>query len=175
MAVHLAKELDESILESLIKKYRGKPGMLLSILEDLQNKSENKFLSENTLKRLAEKLKIASSQVYSVATFYTFFNLKPQGKHTIVVCRGTACHTRRSKNILEFLKKSLGLKEDEARVGEKIFLTTHDNKFTLRTVACFGQCALAPVVEVDGKIYGLMTEQKISKIINKLSKENKTK
>ena len=63
----------------------------------------------------------------------------------------------------------LGLHEDESQEGEKLFLTTVDNKFTLRTVACFGQCALAPVVEIDGKIYSHMTENKLKDIVKQVA------
>jgi NADH-quinone oxidoreductase subunit E len=105
-----------------------------------------------------------------VITFYAFFNLKPQGEHSIIVCRGTACHTRRSKNLLDYLISWFGFKEEDLASGEKSSLTTKDNKFTVKTVACFGQCALAPVVEVDGNIYSQMTEDKLRKIIKNISK-----
>ena len=144
-------------------------------MEEIQNASDHKYLSPEVLFHLANKLNLPLAQIYSVVTFYTFFNLKPQGEHSIIVCRGTACHTRRSRNILEYIKKLLDLKEDESKEGEKLFLTTLDNKFTLRTVACFGQCALAPVVEVDGKIYGSMTEEKIKNIIKKVVSKGKPK
>jgi NADH-quinone oxidoreductase subunit E len=162
-------------IDKVIKKYRNKPGELLSILEEIQSANEHKYLSEEVLSYVGKKVNIPLAQIYSVATFYTFFNLKPQGDHSIIVCRGTACHTRRSKNILEYIKKLLDLKEDASKEGEKLFLTTKDNKFTLRTVACFGQCALAPVVEVDGKIYGSMTEEKIKNIIKKVGSKAKSK
>jgi NADH-quinone oxidoreductase subunit E len=64
----------------------------------------------------------------------------------------------------------LSLHEDESKEGEKIFLTTEDNKFTLKTVACFGQCALAPVIEIDGRIYSHMTENKLKEIVNKVAR-----
>jgi NADH-quinone oxidoreductase subunit E len=159
-----------SDIDRIIQKYRGSPGELLSILEDVQSLHPNKYLPEQTLRTISEKTGASLSKIYSVVTFYAFFNLKPQGRHSVIICRGTACHTRRSKNLLDYLKKLLGLKEDESKEGEKLFLTTDDNMFTLRTVACFGQCALAPVVEVDGTIHSHMTENKLKDVITKVGR-----
>lgn len=155
------------LMNQVIGKYRGKPGELLGILEELQNLHPHKYLPPETLEFVAEQMGVPVSQVYSVATFYAFFNLKPQGEHTLVVCRGTACHTRGSKSLLEALKRILKLKEEEG--AEKIFLTTEDKKFTVKTVACFGQCALAPVVEVDGKMYSHVTEAKLKSLVDGLA------
>ena len=122
---------------------------------------------------MAAEVGVPVSQVFSVATFYAFFNLKPQGEHTLVVCRGTACHTRGSKARLESLKRMLKLTEEEG--VDKIFLTTADKKFTIKTVACFGQCALAPVVEVDGSMKSHVTEVCLKELLNGLTKRGKRK
>jgi NADH-quinone oxidoreductase subunit E len=155
--------------ERIIDKYRDKPGALLGILEEIQLLNPRKYLTPEALEYVSRRTKVPLSRIYSVVTFYAFFNLKPQGEHSVIICRGTACHTRRSKNLLEYLKSMLKLKEDESQEGERLFLTTADNKFTLRTVACFGQCALAPVVEIDGKIYSHMTEHKLKEIIKSVA------
>jgi NADH-quinone oxidoreductase subunit E len=167
--------VSRNAIDAIIEKYRGSAGSLLSILEEVQNLHPNKYLPAATLEYIAGAAGVPLSRVYSVVTFYAFFNLKPQGDHSIIVCRGTACHTRRSKNLLEYLKSILNLKEDESKEGEKMFLTTADNKFTLKTVACFGQCALAPVVEIDGVIHSHMTENKLKEIIEKVSRGGKKK
>jgi NADH-quinone oxidoreductase subunit E len=164
------KQPQNKQLDKIIYKYKDKPGALLGMLEEIQCLHSHKYLPEGILKYVAQKTSTPLSMIYSVVTFYAFFNLKPQGEHSVIICRGTACHTRRSKNLLEFLKNMLGLSEDESKEGEKLFLTTQDNKFTLRTVACFGQCALAPVVEIDGKIYSHMTENKLKEIINSIGR-----
>lgn len=162
------KKQEPRTLDSTIRKFTGKPGSLLSILEELQVKDAHNHLSEDTLKAVAKKAGIPMSQVYSVATFYSFFNLSPQGKHTIVVCRGTACHTRGSRALLMETAAKLGFKDFEE--DEEGTLTTPDKIFTIRTVACFGQCAMAPVVAIDGNIHSHMTPGKLLGLIEKLQK-----
>jgi NADH-quinone oxidoreductase subunit E len=155
-------------IAKLIEGYKGKPGALLGVLEDAQELERFKYLPEPALRQIAEGLGIPLSQVYSVATFYSFFNLEPQGLHSIVVCRGTACHTRGSLELLQSALRKLGIsdfREDEANSA-----TTEDHFCSVRTVACFGQCALAPVVQVDGVIHSRMTVGKLVAAIEKLTK-----
>jgi NADH-quinone oxidoreductase subunit E len=161
------------VIDGVCAQHRGRPGELLGILEELQTLHPHKFLPPETLEYVAEKVGVPVSQVFSVATFYAFFNLQPQGEHTLVVCRGTACHTRGSKARFEALKRLLKLKEEEG--VEKIFLTTADKKFTVKTVACFGQCALAPVVEVDGRMKSHVTEVCLKELVNSLTKRGRKK
>ncbi len=155
-------------IEELIERHRGRPGALLGLLENAQEIEKLRYLSEDTLRLIAEGMDLPLSQVYSVATFYSFFNLSPQGLHSIVVCRGTACHTRGSLELLETCLHRLGIKgfrEDEASS-----VTTEDGFASVRTVACFGQCALAPVVQIDGAISSRMTVGKLTAILEKLRK-----
>ena len=156
-----AKELldagDRAFIDQVIVGKDERPGALLGILEAVQEHHPHKYLPMETLEYVALKTQTPLSRVYSVATFYALFNLQPQGDNTICICRGTACHTRGSRNLLETLRLELGLTaEEEGDVGgaDKILQTTPDQKFTVRTVACFGQCALAPVVEVNHHICG---------------------
>ncbi|MDD5281343.1 MAG: NAD(P)H-dependent oxidoreductase subunit E [Candidatus Omnitrophica bacterium] len=157
--------LDRAELDRVISGYAGKPGRLLGILEDAQKLNQHKYLAQDDLEYIAAKTKVPLSRIYNIITFYAFFNLTPQGEHSIIVCRGTACHTRGSRNLLDFLINLFGFKEDDFSQDGKSFLTTKDNKFTIKTVACFGQCALAPVVEIDGNIYSRMNSEKLRKII----------
>ena len=142
--------------------------MLLSTLEEVQEKNPLKYLPGETLTVVSQKLNIPYTQVYSVATFYSFFNLKPQGKHSIIVCRGTACHTKGSKALLDEVAPILGFKrmEDETESS----FTTPDNEFTIKIVACFGQCAQSPVVAVDGVIFSNVNSQRLMKILKKVKK-----
>jgi len=160
---------DKTKLDIIISRYQGKPGSILGILEEAQKLNQHKYLTQSTLEYIAQETNIALSRIYNIITFYAFFNLKPQGEHSIIVCRGTACHTRGSKNLLDFLINLFGFKEDDFSQDGKPSLTTKDNKFTIKTVACFGQCALAPVVEVDGNIYSHMTKEKMRKIVKGIS------
>ena len=155
-------------LQGIVQRYAGRPGALLGILEEAQQADEHKYLSEEALRQIADMTDTPLSRVYSVATFYSFFNLKPQGKHAIVVCRGTACHTRGSLALLLEAANRLGF--PEFREDEEPSFTTEDRMFTVRTVACFGQCALAPVVAVDGVIYSHMNTTRLLSILETLRK-----
>ena len=163
--------LAPSLVEETITKHQGEPGALLSILEELQNLHPYKYLEEPLLGQVADTLGLPRSQVYSVATFYSYFNLRPQGKHTIVVCRGTACHTRGSLALLQEAMLRLG-NESFSETDEPSF-TTEDRLFTVKTVACFGQCALAPVIAVDGTIYSRMNVRLLTSLLTKIRKEVK--
>lgn len=160
--------ISEIVLDEIIEKHIGKPGMLLSTLEEVQEKHPLKFLPGETLTSVSQKLKIPYTQVFSVVTFYSFFNLKPQGKHSIVVCRGTACHTKGSKALLDEIGPVFGIQSSE--IDSEQSITTPDNEFTIKTVACFGQCAQSPVVAVDGVIHSNVNSQKLLKILSKLKK-----
>jgi NADH-quinone oxidoreductase subunit E len=171
--VHLYQK-EQEFIDGLIAKHKDRPGMLLSLLEEIQESQPNKYLPMPVLDYVAGKIDVPRAQLYSVVTFYALFNLKPQGEHTICICRGTACHTRGSRNLLERSKLQLGLKPDEEEgSADKISATTPDRRFTLRTVACFGQCALAPVVEVDHAIHGHVNEKTLEREIETLRKEKR--
>jgi NADH-quinone oxidoreductase subunit E len=164
---------DPDLLDRVIAEHAGRPGALLGILERLQDVSRNKYLPMDTLEYVARRTGIPQSQVFSVASFYALFNLEPQGNHVVAICRGTACHTRGSRPLLERVKLQLGLRDPGAEGGnaDKVSLTTPDLRFTVRTVACFGQCALAPVVEVDHAIRGHVSEQGLIREVEQLRRE----
>jgi NADH-quinone oxidoreductase subunit E len=124
---------------------------------------------------VAARADVPLAQIYSVVTFYALFNLEPQGTNTVSVCRGTACHTRGSRGLLERLKLEMGLHDHGSEDGEtgKLTLTTPDRKYTIRTVACFGQCALAPVVEINHQIYGHVNERALRSEIDAIEKEKR--
>lgn len=163
--------ISEIVLDEIIGKHIGKPGMLLSTLEEVQENHPLKFLPSETLTSVSQKLKIPYTQVFSVVTFYSFFNLKPQGKHSIVVCRGTACHTKGSKALLDEIGPLFGIQSGE--IDSEQSVTTPDNEFTIKTVACFGQCAQSPVVAVDGVIHSNVNSQKLLRIVQKIKNQKK--
>jgi NADH-quinone oxidoreductase subunit E len=160
---------EQIFADKAIAACQGQPGALLGILERVQEHHPHKFLSAQILAYIAERTDIPLARLYSVVTFYALFNLEPQGEHTICICRGTACHTRGSRNLLQRLRLDLGLPEESEDGADKLCVTTADQKYSLRTVACFGQCALAPVVEVDHAIYGHMNEQALHREVEHLN------
>jgi NADH-quinone oxidoreductase subunit E len=150
---------EQIFADRTIASLEGKPGALLGILERVQDHHPNKYLSTEILEYIAARTDTPLAQIYSVVTFFALFNLEPQGDHTICICRGTACHTRGSRALLQRLRLDLGLPEESEDGADKLCVTTADRRYSLRTVACFGQCALAPVVEVDHAIFGHVNEQ----------------
>ena len=131
-----------AFIDDLIARSGGRPGALLGILQAVQERNPRKYLCAEDLRYIAEGTGVPLSQIFSVVTFYALFNRDPQGDHTICICRGTACHTRGSRSLLETLLLELGLAEVARQSdADKLTLTTADGKFTIRTVACFGQCA----------------------------------
>ena len=170
-----SENAEQAFIDQVIAKHSGQPGELLGIFEAVQERHTHKYLPLETLRYIANKLDIPLSRVYSVATFYALFNLEPQGDNTICICRGTACHTRNSRALLESLRLELGLGIDDGENGgdaDKITLTTPDHRFTVRTVACFGQCALAPVVEVNHRICGHVNERTLQREVRALERES---
>ena len=165
----MAMTLDEqAFADRIITGYTGTPGALLSVLERIQEHHPRKYLSLEILDYVAERMDVPAAQIYSVVTFYALFNLEPQGEHTICICRGTACHTRGSRKLLQHLRLELGLPEESEQNADKVCDTTPDGRYSLRTVACFGQCALAPVAEVDHAILGHVNEQALRREVEHL-------
>lgn len=136
-------------VEEICAEYDCDQSNLIAIMQEIQ--AEYKYLSEEALTIIAEKLHIATAKVYSVATFYENFSLEAKGKHVIKVCAGTACHVRKSGPIYDAVYEYLGLS------GKK--KTSADGLFTLETVACLGACGLAPVMTVDGEVHAKMTPE----------------
>lgn len=146
--------MDISLIDDILNKHKREKSKIIGILRDAQE--EFHYLPKEALVYIAKNLQIPLSQIYSLATFYRAFSLKPRGKHLVTVCLGTACHVRGGARIAENLKRELNIE-----IGE----TTKDGLFTLETVNCLGACALGPLTVIDGKYYGHMSTSKIGKII----------
>ena len=162
----------KKLIDEIIEKYDGTHGALLGILEDIQKNNRHNYLPEKDLAYVVQKTGIPYSKIYGVVTFYSFFSLIPEGDHCISICRGTACHTKGSKNLLDYLRNYYEFEGDTGG-DAKLFITTKDRKLTVKTVACFGQCALAPVIEVDGKIHGGVNENMLKDILKKMEGKSK--
>ena len=166
VANELLNAHEKMLIDQAIAAHEGHPGALLGILETVQSANAHKYLSMESLRYIADKTGVPAARIYSTATFFALFNLDPQGDNVVCVCRGTACHTRGSRDLLEKLCLDLGLSKQEqgdANDADKLALTTADRKFTVRTVACFGQCALAPVVEVNHHILSHVNERTLQR------------
>lgn len=147
--------MDEKVV-SIVSKYGGDRSQLVSVLQDVQ--AEYYYLPKEALVQVSESMAIPLSQIYSLATFFRAFSLKPRGKHLINVCLGTACHVRGASKVLEQIERSLGIERGE---------TSEDLKFTLETVNCMGACALAPVVKIDEEYSGQMKTNKVDPLLSK--------
>ncbi len=143
-----------SDIEAIADRYQRDKGQLISILQDIQ--AEYRYLPKDALVEVSRILDLPLSQVYSVASFFRAFSLKPRGRHLINVCLGTACHVRGATRVLEKVERDLGISRGE---------TTQDLRFTLETVNCLGCCALGPIVMIDGEYFGQMRSDKITPLL----------
>lgn len=115
------------------------------------------YLPKEVQLHIADKLGVPYSKVYGVVSFYSYFSTNPVGEHKISVCLGTVCFVKGSDKIMAEFEKELNIKAGE---------TTSDLKFTLDGLRCVGACGLAPVVVVDGKVYGLCTPDQVTNILD---------
>ncbi|MBI9105996.1 MAG: NADH-quinone oxidoreductase subunit NuoE [Spirochaetales bacterium] len=136
------------------------PESLIPILQEIQE--EFNFLSEDSIKKVAAGLSLPLHHVYSVATFYNVFSLKPKGRNIVKVCMGSACHVRGAGRILEEIERSLGIKNGE---------TSADGSFSLETVNCLGACALGPIMVINKKYNGHITPAKVEKIFQEFTSQ----
>ena len=131
-------------IDSIMEKHGFRESRLVGILQDIQK--ELRYLPQDALRHVAERLGVPLPRVYSVATFYRAFSLKPRGRHIIKVCVGTACHVRGAPKVLEEFERTLGVLAGD---------TTYDFEYTLLTVNCLGCCALGPVVVIDDEYHSV--------------------
>jgi NADH-quinone oxidoreductase subunit E len=150
-------EVDLSLIEPLIRKYRGKKGNMIPLLQGTQEMYG--YLPRTAFEKIAEETGIELSEMFGVATFYAQFRLNPVGKNIIKVCHGTACHVQNAKEITEAIEEALKIKDGE---------TTEDRLFTLESVACLGCCSLAPVMMISDQTYGKLTGNESVKIIKNI-------
>lgn len=138
---HAASDKRFKILDVHMKRHQFRHDALIEVLHKAQELFG--YLDDDLLLFVSYKLKLPPSRVYGVATFYHFFNLKPQGKHTCVVCMGTACYVKGADEVIAAVQEQYGIKPGE---------TTADNKVSLMTARCIGACGIAPAVVYDGAV-----------------------
>ena len=141
-------------LDEILSHHTGKKDELIPILQEAQEQFG--YLPSDVMLEIAKFLRLPESVVFGVSTFYAQFKFSPTGRKKVRLCRGTACHVRGAPRILEEVEKRLGIKPGE---------TTENLEYSLETIACFGSCALAPVVVVDDNVYGRMTPKKVAQIL----------
>lgn len=144
-----------TVKEILNKHYMASRDQLIPILQEVQEKLG--YLSRESLIQIGEHLNLPVSKIYGVATFYNQFRFQPKGKFHIMICRGTACHVKGSKTILEILEEYLQIKAGN---------TDHKGLFSLEVVACIGACGLAPVISINGDFFGHITKEGLIKILD---------
>ena len=149
-----AQKLDQ--IAAVIAKYEAKSSNLIMILHAAQGIYG--YLPYIVQKFIADKMSLPVSEVSGVVTFYSFFATKPKGKHTILVCMGTACYVRGGKKLVDGLQKYLNVE-----VGG----TTADGKFTLSVARCIGACGLAPAMMIDDTVYKAVNPNKLESILTK--------
>jgi NADH:ubiquinone oxidoreductase subunit E len=152
----------EGAIAKIQKEFEGRPDELIPILQRLQK--ETGFLPERALLEIAHLIGLPAAKVFGVATFYAQFRLQPVGKNIIRICQGTACHVKGANRILDDIQDQLHLAPGE---------TTADGLFTVETVACFGSCALAPVVVVNDTVHGNMDRRKCLKLLDETRGQEK--
>lgn len=149
-------------LDEIIDGHRDKPGALIPVLQLTQNLFG--YLPAAALQRISLALDTPYSEVAGVVGFYSFFTTMPRGQHLVRVCLGTACYVRGGKQVLEALKKELGVD-----IGE----TTPDRLFTLEVARCFGACGLAPTIMIDEDIHQRVKPARVHEILDKYRKGGK--
>lgn len=143
-------------LNAFIEEWKEKPGNLIMILHRVQE--DYGYIPREAALELSRRLDVPLAKIYGVVTFYHFFKLNKPGKHKIAVCMGTACYLKGGEDLILEIERLLGLPVNG---------TTEDGEFSLEAVRCIGCCGLAPVMTIDGEVFGKVTKDKLPEIIAK--------
>ena len=159
MSTTTADEID-TILERHPNASRD---ALIPILQEVQEAVG--YLPKEAVERIGAHLKLPTSKIYGVATFYNQFRFQPKGKYHVVVCRGTACHVKGSLKVLDSAINILKLKPGQ---------TSRDKLFSLEVVACMGACGLSPVANINGEFHAKVTPRRLANIIQECRDKEST-
>lgn len=161
MAVTSAQELTFSQeLISFINEWKDKPGNLIMILHKVQE--EFSYIPREAAKKISEMLSVPLAKIYGVVTFYHYFKLTKPGRYNIQVCMGTACYLKGGEDLIQELENILGIGVNQV---------TDDGKFSIEAVRCVGCCGLAPVVVIDGEVFGKLTKDRLPEVLAKFEEE----
>lgn len=143
-------------VDGIIAEYGKTPGALLVVLEKVQD--ETLYLPVELQRYIAGKMGIPPSRVFGVATFYSYFSIVPRGRKVVKVCSGTACYVKRAGEIMDRLRRKIGVKGGEV---------SPDGEYSIEEVRCLGACGLAPVVVIGDQTFGLIDPENVEEIIEK--------
>lgn len=143
-------------VDAIIDRIGTSRRVIIPLLQALQD--EFGYLPSDALHRVYERTEIDRAQMISVSTFYSQFRHIPYGRHIIKVCTGTACHVKGANNVYDAFRRELNIVEDS--------VTTDNQKYSIEKIACLGCCALAPVVQIDEKIYGHVQPGRVSEVLD---------
>ena len=145
-------------VDKILNEHGNDPAKLIPILQKVQELY--RYLPEDVMRHIANKLEVSPAKVFGVATFFAHFAITPKGKHIIKVCNGTACHVKGAASIISAVQNKLNLKEGQE--------TSEDGLFTLECVSCLGACGLAPVMVIDETVHGQVTAAQATKLIDEI-------
>ena len=151
-------KVDYKFIDEVLERFGFDKGNIIGIMQAVQE--EYRYLPQEVLEYIADKIDVSTAKIFGVATFYGNFSMDVKGKYVIKVCRGTACHVRKSADVLQAIYDVTGLSENQP--------TTSDGLFTIETVSCLGACGLSPVVMVNESVHGAMNPDKAKALINEL-------
>lgn len=144
----------EQAFQALLGEWKGVKGNVIPLLQKTQDIFG--YLPQDAMREISRVTGKAASEIFGVATFYAQFRFTPMGRHVMKVCHGTACHVQSADSLDTIVEQRLGVAPGN---------TTPDGEYTVERVACLGCCSLAPVVMIDGEVYGRLTGDKLGKII----------
>ena len=150
------------LIKEICSRYKNEPSPLMLILADVQK--EYGYIPLEVQEIISNETNIPVSDIYGVVTFYSFFSLKPKGRHVIGVCIGTACYVKGGQNVLDKFSELLKIKPGQ---------TTEDGLFTLDGLRCIGACGIAPAISINGRVYPKVKLSDISNIIEDYRKRSK--
>ena len=151
-------KVDYKFIDEVLERFGFDKGNIIGIMQAVQE--EYRYLPQEVLEYIADKIDVSTAKIFGVATFDGNFSMDVKGKYVIKVCRGTACHVRKSADVLQAIYDVTGLSENQP--------TTSDGLFTIETVSCLGACGLSPVVMVNETVHGAMNPDKAKALINEL-------
>jgi len=149
--------LDEA--KEVVEKIGRTKDRIIPLLQEIQRRKG--YIEEALVNSVAEVTGIKSAEFFSVGTFYSQFRFTPLGRNIVKICKGTACFVAGADSLIDAAESYLGIKSGE---------TTKDKLFTLETVSCLGCCSLAPVVMINGKVYGKVTRNKLIDLLKECQK-----